>query len=108
MDKPQRIARARMALTGESYTTALARLRECGRIEGTDEGEIARKSIAQNPPRLGTSIRRTDNLTLSSPSAFSNSNDDDDDDEGGFGSDSGSGSFSGGDFGGGGGGGDSG
>jgi len=52
--KLKRIVRARMKATGEAYTTALMRVRECdGKIAEVDAEKIAAATIAISPPRKG-------------------------------------------------------
>jgi len=51
MTKLKRVVKARMWTTGESYTTALMRVREC--TIDLNAPDAADESIRQSPPRLG-------------------------------------------------------
>ena len=56
MSNLKRVVRERMRLTGESYTTALMRVRECN-VDLRSDGAVA-ETIRQSPPRLGNLLKR--------------------------------------------------
>jgi hypothetical protein len=49
----KKLVRARMAETGESYVTALMRVRECTPSPSPDLAEKVAETIRQSPPRQG-------------------------------------------------------
>lgn len=55
MSNLKRVVRARMQLSGESYVTALMRVKECKLppLSSLVPEVLAQKSIEQSPPRKG-------------------------------------------------------